>query len=301
MESKKNDILQAAIRLFSRKGYSSTSVEEIAKESGMAKASFYKYFQGKEELPLEMCIILENNIEQDIRALYSKPDLTNHDKLHRFIVLYLKNIVENKVYLMIDMPEPSMLIFQNEQLNGAFEQHEYKLYKWVRDCLIDVFGPEIEDHAWDMTFVLKSIVFEYIRFFADRMNDETVEQLAQFIIFLSRSLVANLNNADSIPHLFRSKQGWLPESTLSNPFDQGRQINGLLHSLEDSILLSSWSSKEEKQEYQQIAALLKEEALKPNPQIGLLKALFSYLEQRKELKKVCQLLQKLLNLTPLTD
>ncbi|KOS00709.1 TetR/AcrR family transcriptional regulator, partial [Paenibacillus polymyxa] len=39
MESKKNDILQAAIRLFSRKGYYSTSVEEIAKESGMAKAS----------------------------------------------------------------------------------------------------------------------------------------------------------------------------------------------------------------------------------------------------------------------
>ncbi|WP_283657387.1 TetR/AcrR family transcriptional regulator [Paenibacillus sp. RC343] len=249
----------------------------------MAKASFYKYFQGKEELPLEMCIILEKNIEQDIRALYSKPDLTNHDKLHGFAVLYLKNLVENKVYLMMDLPEPSMLIFQNEQLNGAFEQHEYKLYKWVRDCLIDVFGPEIEDHAWDMTFVLKSVVFEYIRFFADRMNDETIEQLAQFIIFLSNSLVASLKSTDSASHLW-SNQGWLPESILSNPFDQGRQINGLLYSLEDSILLSSWSSRE-KQEYQQIATLLKEEALKANPQMGLLKALFSYLEQRKELKK----------------
>ncbi|WP_431086405.1 TetR/AcrR family transcriptional regulator [Paenibacillus sp. 8b26] len=301
MESKKNDILQAAIRLFSRKGYYSTSVEEIAKESGMAKASFYKYFQGKEELPLEMCIILENNIEQDIRALYSKPDLTKEAKLHGFAVLYLKNLVENKVYLMMDLPEPSMLIFQNEQLNGAFEQHEYKLYKWVRDCMIDVFGPEIEDHAWDITFVLKSVVFEYIRFFADRMNDETVEQLVQFIIFLSRSLVANLNSGESAPHLFWSRQGWLPESTLSNPFDQGRQINGLLHSLEDSILLSSWSSKEEKQEYLQIAALLKEEALKANPQTGLLKALFSYLEQRKDLQKVCRLLKKLLNLAPPTE
>ncbi|WP_342415768.1 TetR/AcrR family transcriptional regulator [Paenibacillus sp. FSL R10-2782] len=299
MESKKNDILQAAIRLFSRKGYYSTSVEEIAKESGMAKASFYKYFQGKEELPLEMCIILEKNIEQDIRALYSKPDLTNHDKLHGFIVLYLKNLVENKVYLMINMPEPSMLIFQNEQLNDVFEQHEYKLYKWVCDCLIDVFGPDIEDSAWDITFVLKSVVFEYIRFFADRMNDETVENLTQFIIFLSNSLVASLKSTDLAPHLW-SNQGWLPESILSNPFGQGRQINGLLYSLEDSILLSSWSSSE-KQEYQQIAALLKEEALKANPQMGLLKALFSYLEQRKELKKVCHLLQKLLNLTSPTE
>ncbi|MDQ0492638.1 TetR/AcrR family transcriptional regulator [Paenibacillus brasilensis] len=296
MESKKNDILQAAIRLFSRKGYYSTSVEEIAKESGMAKASFYKYFQGKEELPLEICIILENNIEQDIRALYSKFDLTNEDKLHDFIVLYLRNLVKNKVYSMMDLPEPSMLIFQNEQLNSTFEQHEYKLYKWVCDCLIDVFGSDIEDYVWDITFVLKSVVFEYIRFFADRMNDETIEHLTQFIIFLSNSLVASLKSTDSVYHLWGSP-GWLPESTISNPFDQGRQINVLLHSLEDSILLSSWSL-EDKQEYQQISTLLKEEALKANPQKGLLKALFSYLEQRKELQKVCHLLKNLLDLAP---
>jgi AcrR family transcriptional regulator len=296
MESKKNDILQAAIRLFSRKGYYSTSVEEIAKESGMAKASFYKYFQGKEELPLEMCIILENNIEQDIRALYSKPDLTNEDKLHGFIVLYLRNLVKNKVYLMMDLPEPSMLIFQNEQLNRTFEQHEYKLYKWVCDCLIDVFGQDIEDSVWDITFVLKSVVFEYIRFFADRMNDETVENLAQFLIFLSNSLVTGLKSTNSAPHLW-SSPSWLDESILSNPFDQGRQISSLLHALEDSILLSSWSV-EDKQEYQQISALLKEEAMKASPQKGLLKALFSYLEQRKELQKVCHLLKNLLNLVP---
>ncbi|WP_225999700.1 TetR/AcrR family transcriptional regulator [Paenibacillus sp. BJ-4] len=299
MESKKNDILQAAIRLFSKKGYYSTSVEEIAKESGMAKASFYKYFQGKEELPLEMCIILEKNIEQDIRALYSKPDLTTHDKLHDFIVLYLRNLLKNKVYLMMDLPEPSMLIFQNEQLNTVFEQHEYKLYKWVCDCLVDVFGPDIEDSAWDITFVLKSIVFEYIRYFADRMNDETVENLTQFIIFVSSSLVTGLKSTDSAPHLW-SSPGWLGESILSNPFDQGRQISGLLQSLEDSILLSSWSL-EDKQEYQQICSLLKEEALKASPQKGLLKALFSYLEQRKELQKVCHLLKNLLDLAPVLE
>ncbi|MCC3379465.1 TetR/AcrR family transcriptional regulator [Paenibacillus farraposensis] len=299
MESKKNDILQAAIRLFSRKGYYSTSVEEIAKESGMAKASFYKYFQGKEELPLEMCIILENNIEQDIRALYSKPDLTNEDKLHDFIVLYLRNLVKNKVYSMMDLPEPSMLIFQNEQLNSTFEQHEYKLYKWVCDCLIDVFGSDIEDYVWDITFVLKSVVFEYIRFFADRMNDETVEHLAQFLLYLTKSLVASLNSTDLAPNLW-SDQGWLTGIILSNPFDQGRRVLSLFHSLEDSILLSSWSL-EEKQEYQQISTLLKEEALKASPQKGLLKALFSYLEQQKELEKTCHLLKNALNLKPNPD
>ncbi len=197
---------------------------------------------------------------------------------------------------MMDLPEPSMLIFQNEQLNAAFEQHEYKLYQWVCDCLIDVFGTDIEDSAWDITFVLKSVVLEYIRFFADRMNDETIENLTQFIIFLSKSLVTGLKSTDSVSHLW-STQGWLTGSNPGDPFGQGRQISSLLHALEDSILLSSWSL-EDKQEYQQISALLKEEALKASPQKGLLKALFSYLEQRKELQKVCHLLKNLLDLAP---
>ena len=57
MDEKKLEVLPVAIRLFSEKGYHATSVEEIAKESGMAKGSFYKLFNSKEDLLVEILLV----------------------------------------------------------------------------------------------------------------------------------------------------------------------------------------------------------------------------------------------------
>lgn len=296
MKSKKNDIVQAAIRLFSKKGYYSTSVEEIAKESGMAKASFYKYFQGKEELPLELCLILVEEIGREITALYSQPDLTPREKLHSFVIIYLENLVKNKIYLMINLPEPSILIFHNTEMDMLYQKSENKLYEWVREGLLDVFGSDIEDSVWDITFVLKSVVFEYIRVFGDRMDTETCEKLAQFILFVTDSLVASIRAQDPSDHLLWGREGWFSEQSLDDPFEQGRQIANVLQSLEDIIQKSNWTL-EEKEEYGQITNQLQKETRKDALAAGLLKALFAYLEQRKELRNDCLQLKKLLKLT----
>ena len=48
LEAKKNCIIDAALRIFSSYGYTEAFVEDIAKESGFAKATIYQYFKDKE-------------------------------------------------------------------------------------------------------------------------------------------------------------------------------------------------------------------------------------------------------------
>tara|TARA_Y100001001_G_scaffold132456_1_gene132358 strand:+ start:98 stop:721 length:624 start_codon:yes stop_codon:yes gene_type:complete len=48
--SKESAIIEAATRLFLRKGYSGVSMEEIARESAVAKQTLYSYFKGKDDL-----------------------------------------------------------------------------------------------------------------------------------------------------------------------------------------------------------------------------------------------------------
>lgn len=48
--SKKNAILEATAHLFLRKGFSGVSMEEIARESNVAKQTLYSYFKGKDDL-----------------------------------------------------------------------------------------------------------------------------------------------------------------------------------------------------------------------------------------------------------
>lgn len=60
-EEKQTDILQAAIRVFSKHGFDGAKMEYIAKEAGVGKGTVYEYFQSKERLFEE---ILRFSIEE---------------------------------------------------------------------------------------------------------------------------------------------------------------------------------------------------------------------------------------------
>ncbi len=55
------NILQAARRLFIRKGYTATSMREIADEAGIGKATIYHHFQDKEAI---FKTLIEANVEK---------------------------------------------------------------------------------------------------------------------------------------------------------------------------------------------------------------------------------------------
>ena len=53
-EKKKREIIDAAIRVFSRQGYRRTKINDIAGEAGVGKGTVYEYFKSKEDLFLHM-------------------------------------------------------------------------------------------------------------------------------------------------------------------------------------------------------------------------------------------------------
>ena len=53
-EQRRAEILEAALSLFSSKGFHETTMEEVAREAGVAKGTIYLYFQSKEHLLLAL-------------------------------------------------------------------------------------------------------------------------------------------------------------------------------------------------------------------------------------------------------
>ena len=64
-ERRKQELLQIAYRMFISRGYESTSVDEIIEEAGIAKGTFYYYFETKEQLLEEVIGMM---IEQETEA-----------------------------------------------------------------------------------------------------------------------------------------------------------------------------------------------------------------------------------------
>jgi AcrR family transcriptional regulator len=63
--------LNAAIKLFSEKGFENTSVDELAKEAGVGKSTIYGYFHTKNEIFLAFC---EDEIDFVFADLAEKRD-----------------------------------------------------------------------------------------------------------------------------------------------------------------------------------------------------------------------------------
>ncbi len=83
MEDTKSKILKAALKLFEKKGYVGASVNDILKEAGVTKGSFYHYFQSKDDL---LFLIHDEFIEYELQMankVISCQKLTCKEKLRR--------------------------------------------------------------------------------------------------------------------------------------------------------------------------------------------------------------------------
>ncbi len=72
---KRADIVNAGIQIFSKKGFSRTSVEDILQEAHVARATFYSYFDSKKDLFVELVdTILNSMFEVAVKELADMPN-----------------------------------------------------------------------------------------------------------------------------------------------------------------------------------------------------------------------------------
>ena len=85
-EERRKEILETAERLFITKGYTKTTVNDILKEIGIAKGTFYHYFKSKEEVMDE---IIMRIIKEDVakaKVIISNPKIPVLEKLLRVLM-----------------------------------------------------------------------------------------------------------------------------------------------------------------------------------------------------------------------
>ena len=89
--SVREKIINAALDLFSQKGYDATSVDEIAESIGMKGPNIYKYFKGKEEVLKELSVKMEEGYRQRMKMNPEEgANISNRDELKAYSMNQIK-------------------------------------------------------------------------------------------------------------------------------------------------------------------------------------------------------------------
>lgn len=99
----RNKMLTNGFRSIKQKGYKKTSIEEIAKQSGIAKGTFYNFFQSKENFVLEIILNKNNEILKNIENYCHNRVIDTRSSVFEFVTFIFGEENENLYsYLTFD-------------------------------------------------------------------------------------------------------------------------------------------------------------------------------------------------------
>ena len=104
----KERIKRAAVQLFSEKGYSATTMRQIAKRAGLASGSIYNHVKRKSDLLLE---IHRNFVDEiiDKTKFEENDECSCEEKLREVFKTFMKAIFENKLSFKILLEQEAFL------------------------------------------------------------------------------------------------------------------------------------------------------------------------------------------------
>ncbi|HCA5287213.1 TPA: TetR/AcrR family transcriptional regulator [Acinetobacter nosocomialis] len=174
ISSRKLQVIQTAIQLFTTYGFHNAGVDLIVEKAQITKTTFYKYFGSKERL-IEMCIAFQKSLlrEEVLSIIYSSRYCTQHDKLKEIIVLHT-NL--NSLYHLL-----LKAVFEIKRLYPQAYRMAVEYRKWLHRELFDlIFSCETCAFKFDADMVLNLIDGLLLQVLSSNSLDERNVVLEKF-------------------------------------------------------------------------------------------------------------------------
>ena len=151
ISSRKLQVIQTAIQLFTTYGFHNAGVDLIVEKAQITKTTFYKYFGSKEGL-IEICIAFQKSLlrEEVLSIIYSGHYRTSKEKLKEIIVLHANF---NSLYYLLLKAFFEIKIAYPQAYRMAIEYR-----KWLLHEIFDlIFSLETQALKPDANLVLNLI------------------------------------------------------------------------------------------------------------------------------------------------
>jgi AcrR family transcriptional regulator len=170
--ARRNQILDAATKVFAEKGFHPTTIKDIAREAGIADGTIYNYFENKTALMLG---ILDRLNESDQRnedfSKFTEVDFRSFMKAylrHRLTVLKADNFEVFRVVLSEIMVNKELReLYYRKIVEPTFSMAEAYIQQWAAQHIIKPINISLAMRA--ISGMVLGLIVEHI------MGDQTLE------------------------------------------------------------------------------------------------------------------------------
>ena len=195
-EERKNEILDAAEKLFGTKGFDSTSTNDILNEIGIARGTLYYYFKSKEE-------ILDAMIGRMMSRLIEKAKLVVAQKnvpvLQRLTMMMLSLNVSDGSFgheLLKQMHKPQNALMHQKMEKSLLSCFNSIITELIKEGITQgICRTDYPEEVAEMTFLYAATVFDGLM---EHSEQEKQRKIAAFIYNLERLLNVEQGSMKSV-------------------------------------------------------------------------------------------------------
>jgi AcrR family transcriptional regulator len=174
-ETRKDEIIKTAAKLFKHKGYSAVTMRDLAKAMGIKAASLYNHINSKQDILKEIIVSLAEEFTEGMKMIKNSPG-TSIQKIKEIIKLHV-NITSQNTFGMASLNNDWMHLEEKLeyylQLRSNYEDE-------FRNILIEgINNNEIVDSNVDVTLFSILSTLRSLYLWIPNKEDLNSEELAQ--------------------------------------------------------------------------------------------------------------------------
>lgn len=154
MSSKKEEIIQSAMYLFAKHGYTETSIDKITRHAKVSKGLAYTHFKSKEDL---LRAVIEHSITRLTAAMMDIKEVS----IQKLFTNYFKSLRKNKdiirlCLLLVAHPDTPAMV------NQLLEHQKQELLALLTHLLNQKFGDHSRQEALLLLAGMDGIALDYV-------------------------------------------------------------------------------------------------------------------------------------------
>ncbi|MEI4791457.1 TetR/AcrR family transcriptional regulator [Bacillus sp. FJAT-53060] len=266
MNEKKEKIIKASIQLFAKKGFSSTTIQEIADECEISKGAFYLHFKSKEQLfNRAFEYYIDTSMQSIDKIRKENQHLAPREIFQKQIAEQFQHFAENKDFIILILSEN--VIPKNKQIKKYSKTVKKQMNDAIQISILTTYGQKIEPYITDLSVMIQGIIQSYVQvlLLQDQMQ-LSCDELSSFILDRFDDLVNGILRSNTKPILKQTI--WEDEAPNAASLQEEIRLLKLDYMLCDDTLVS--------------IEVIEEELTKDEPRKPVIQGMLTNLEMCEE-------------------